>query len=260
MAKAKKENKSEAFKEMLSAQVGGAPSDWSRTSKKEVIWNDVDRTFKNKKTGQEVIVCERADGLIYTIAEDEYNGHTARLPFNAAAKPATVDVVMNMILASRPEIDDDLYAQAVKEGLAKRFSFMVSTFDDGSLDCIEEPAKGASKAEIKAWEEEVAEAKRNATVALIYPSTRDETFRTAAYIRPLVPKASSTDECMCDYWNFDRGIDTPGQIVKYLQGQGLVWDEEGQKREKELYAQIKAELAAEAPVATPAAKSKAPKR
>jgi len=257
MAKAKKENKTEIFKEMLSVQIGGAPADWSRTKKKEVIWNDVDRTFKNKKTGQEVIVCERTDGLIYTIADDEENGFTARLPFNKAAKPATVDVVINMILASRSEIDDDLYAQAMKEGLAKRFSFMVSTFDDGSLDSIEEPAKGAPKAEIDAWKEEVAEAKRNSTVALIYPSTRDETFRTAAYIRPLVPKATSTDECMCDYWNFERGIDTPGQIVKYLQGQGLVWDEEGQKREKELYAQIKAELGL---VATPAAKSKAPKR
>jgi hypothetical protein len=160
---------------------------------------------------------------------------------------------MNKILASCPEIDDALYEQAMKEGLAKRFSFMVSTFDDGSLDCIEEPAKGAPQAEIDAWKAEVAEAKRNSTVALIYPSTRDETFRTAAYIRPLVPKASSTDECMCDYWNFDRGIDTPGQIVKYLQGQGLVWDEEGQKREKELYAQIKEELGL---VATPAAKAK----
>lgn len=235
MAKAKKEKqgKSEAFKQMLSAQVGGEPSDWTRTKKKEVIWNDVDRTFKNKKTGQEVIVCERTDGLIYTIADDEYNGHTARLPFNAAAKPATVDVVMNMILASRPEIDDDLYAQAVKEGLAKRFSFSLTTMDDG----MDEPDSVQ-------------------TVALIYPATRDETFRTAAYIRPLVPKADSIDECMCDYFVFDKDLDSPGKIVKYLQGQGLVWDEDGQKREKELYKQIKEELGL---VAMPAAKSKGPK-
>jgi hypothetical protein len=216
---AKHESKSDAFKEMLSAQVGGKPSDWQRTNKKEVIWNDVDRTFKNKKTGQEVVVCERTDGLIYTIADDEYNGFTARLPFNAAAKPATVDVVMNMILASRPEIDDDLYAEAVKGGLAGRFSFSLTTMDDG----MDEPDSVQ-------------------VVATIYPNTRDETFRTAAYIRPLVPKADSIDECMCDYFVFDKDLNTPGKIVNYLRGQGLNWDEEGQKREKDLYAEIQKEL------------------
>jgi hypothetical protein len=228
--KAEQQGKSDAFKEMLSAQIGGEPNDWSRTSKKEVIWNDIDRTFKNKKTGQEVIVCERPDGLIYTIADDEENGFTARLPFNKAAKPATIDVVMNKILASCPEIDDALYEQAMKEGLAKRFSFCITTMDDG----MDEPDSVQ-------------------TVATIYPSTRDETFRTAAYIRPLVPKADSQDECMCDYFIFDKDLDSPGKIVKYLQGQGLVWDEDGQKREKELYQQIKEELGL---VATPAAKAK----
>ncbi|MEZ0262534.1 MAG: hypothetical protein ACAH80_16135 [Alphaproteobacteria bacterium] len=255
--KAEKQGKSEAFKEMLSAQVGGEPNDWSRTKKKEVIWNDIDRTFKNKKTGQEVIVCERADGLIYTIAGDEENGFTARLPFNAAAKPATVDVVMNMILASRPEIDDDLYEKAMKEGLAKRFSFSVTRMDNGELENIEEPAKDASKAEIDAWKAEVEETKRQQNVAFIYPATRDATFRAAAYIRPLVPKADSVDDCGGDYYVFDKDLKTLGQIVKYLQGQGLTWDEADQKRDKKLYAEIKEELGVSA---APAAKSKAPKR
>ena len=227
-------NKSTAtddLKKILSAQAGGAASDWKRLPSKKCVWGgDTAREFENKSSGAKVTVYERQDGLVYA----ELDGGkeiTARLPFNAAAKPSAVDVVMNKLLEEK-DCDDALYAQAVKEGLVKRFSFYVTKYDDG-----------------------IAEEGEQSMFAVIYPTVRDETFKCAAYIRPMVPKGDDTDECMVTEWRFPAEMSTPGKIVKHLESLGMTWDTEWQKREKALYQEITDELKA----AKPSAKAKGPK-
>jgi hypothetical protein len=218
------ETPTEQFKELLSAEAGGAAADWKRLSKKRVYGGDTAREFENKKDGQKVTVYERADGLVYAEL-DSGKEITARLPFNAAAKPSTVDLVMNRLLEEK-DCDDDLYAQAVKEGLAKRFSFCVTKYDEG-----------------------IAEEGESPMYTTIYPTVRDETFRVAAYIRPMVPLGDSTDECVVDEWRFPKQMDTPAKVVKYLESLGMTWDIESQKRDKAVYKEITDELKADKPAA-----------
>jgi hypothetical protein len=220
----KKETKSDQIKILLSAEVGGEPSDWKRVSKRRVYGGDVAREFRNTANGDRLAVYERGDGLLYA---ETTNGKeiTARLPFNAAAKPSAVDLVMNRLLEEK-DCDDGLYAQAVKEGLAKRFSFCIRQYDEGIL--------------------EEGEPRMYTT---IYPTVRDSTCRVAAYIRPMVPLGNDTDECMEDEWRFPKSMDTPAKVVTYLKNLGFNWDEEWQKKDKELYREIKIELEAAKPVA-----------
>lgn len=214
----KKETTSDLIKVMLSAEVGGEVEDWKRLSKRRYYGGDIAREFKNTVTGERIAVYERQDGLIYAETKDGEKEITARLPFNASAKPSAVDLVMNRLLESK-DCDDDLYAQAVKEGLAKRFSFCIRKYDEG-----------------------IAEEGESPMFTVIYPTVRDSTCRVAAYIRPMVPKGSSTDECMEDEWRFTSDLNTPGKIVKYLQSVGMTWDTDSQKRNPELYDEIRSEL------------------
>ncbi|TAL27578.1 MAG: hypothetical protein EPN97_17075 [Alphaproteobacteria bacterium] len=227
----KKETTSDLIKVMLSAEVGGEVADWKRLSKRRYYGGDIAREFANTATGERIAVYERQDGLIYAETKDGEKEITARLPFNAAAKPSAVDLVMNRLLESK-DCDDDLYAQAVKEGLAKRFSFCITKYDEGIVEEGESPM-----------------------YTTIYPTVRDETCRVAAYIRPMVPKGGSTDECMVDEWRFTDDLDTPGKIVKYLQSVGMTWDIASQKRSPEVYREICDELG----IATPAPGAKNPK-
>lgn len=231
MANKQPETTTEQFKNLLSAEAGGAASDWKRLSKKRVYGGDTAREFENTKDGQKVTVYERQDGLLYAETA-EGKEITARLPFNAAAKPSAVDLVMNRLLEEK-DCDDDLYAQAVKEGLAKRFSFCITKYDEGIVEEGESPI-----------------------YTTIYPTVRDETCRVAAYIRPMVPLGNSTDECMVDEWRFPAQMDTPAKIVKYLESTGMTWDVESQKRDKALYKEICDELKP----AKPAAQAKGPKK
>ncbi|MEZ0224810.1 MAG: hypothetical protein ACAH83_09675 [Alphaproteobacteria bacterium] len=227
----KKETTSDLLKVMLSAEVGGEVTDWKRLSKRRYYGGDIAREFANTATGERIGVYERQDGLFYaeTKAGKEI---TARLPFNAAAKPSAVDLVMNRLLEEK-DCDDDLYAQAVKEGLAKRFSFCIQKYDEG-----------------------IGEEGESPIYTTIYPTVRDATCRVAAYIRPMVPKGGSTDECMEDEWRFTKDLDTPAKIVKYLQGVGMTWDTDQQKRNPDLYKEICDELG----TAKPSPASKRPKR
>lgn len=219
-----KDASTEQLKELLSTEAGGAASDWKRLSKKRVYGGDTAREFENKTNGQKVTVYERQDGLLYAELD---NGKeiTARLPFNAAAKPSAVDLVMNRLLEEK-DCDDDLYAQAVREGLAKRFSFCVTKYDEGIVEEGESPM-----------------------YTTIYPTVRDETCRVAAYIRPMVPLGNSTDECMVDEWRFPAQMDSPAKVVKYLESLGMTWDVESQKRDKAVYKEITDELNAGKPAA-----------
>jgi hypothetical protein len=228
----KHETTSDLIKVMLSAEVGGDVDDWKRLSKRRYYGGDTAREFKNTATGERIAVYERQDGLIYAETKDGEKEITARLPFNAAAKPSAVDLVMNRLLEEK-DCDDDLYAQAVKEGLAKRFSFCVTKYDEG-----------------------IAEEGESPMYTTIYPTVRDATCRVAAYIRPMVPKGTSTDECMVDEWRFTSDLDTPGKIVKYLQSVGMTWDIDSQKRSPEVYKEICDELG----IAKPTPASKGPKR
>jgi hypothetical protein len=233
MAKSK-DNVTQDLKEILSAEVGGAASDWKRLSKKRVYGGDTAREFENTSSGQKVTTYERADGLVYAELGEGGKEITARVPFNAAAKPSVVDVVMNKILEDK-EVPDALYAQAVKEGLIKRFSFCVTKYDDGIVEEGESPM-----------------------YTTIYPTVRDETFKCPEFIRPMVPKGDATDECMVTEWRFPAAMNTPAKVVKHLESLGLTWDVESQKRDKAVYKEITTELNA-AKTATPAS-NRGPKR
>jgi hypothetical protein len=237
---AKKEpTTSDWLKVILTSQVGGEGEDWKRLSKKRVYGGDVAREFENKATGQKISIYERADGLLYAELPDG-SQMTARIPvsgdFNDAAQPPAVDRVMNALLEDKDpdDLPPGLYAQAVKEGLSERFSFCLTRYDGGGG---EEDSTGL--------------------YTMIYPTVRDATFKCPSWIRPMVPKGDDIDECVVTEWRFDKGIDTPAQIVKYLQSLGMKWDEDSQKREKDFYAEIKSELGAAK--AAPAAEAKGPK-
>ena len=231
-----KKDTTEDLKAILSAELGGEASDWKRLSKKRA-YGDTVREFENKAKGEKVTVYERGDGLVYaeTAGGKEI---TARLPFNAAAKPSVVDVVMNRVLEGKFDdeapVDQALYAQAVKDGLVRRFSFYVEKYDDG-----------------------VGEEGEQSMFAVIYPTVRDETFKCASIIAPMVPKANDTDECMVTEWRFPESMNTPGKIVKHLESLGMTLDVEWQQHadRKAVYNEIVRELGA----AKPAARAKGPK-
>ncbi len=226
MAKSK-DSVTEDLKTILSAELGGDASDWKRTSKKRVYGGDTARDFENKTAGQKITTYERRDGLIYAEQGESGKEITARVPFNAAAKASVVDVVMNKILEEK-EVPDALYAQAVKEGLIRRFSFCVTKYDEGIVEEGESPM-----------------------YTTIYPAVRDETFKCPEFIRPLVPKGDDTDECMVTEWRFPAAMDTPAKVVRYLESLGMTWDVESQKRDKTVYNEITGELNAAKPAKGP---------
>jgi hypothetical protein len=57
-----------------------------------------------------------------------------------------------------------------------------------------------------------------------------------------VPTAESVDSCVVTEWIFPASLNTPAKIVKHLEGLGMTWDQESQKREPAVYKEIKAEL------------------
>lgn len=212
------------LKQLLADKVGGEAEDWTRNSKKRVYWNDTKREFENAATGQKVDIYERADGLLYA---ELPNGDklTHRQPWHGKyrkdAEPNTVDVVMNEILEEADEIADAKFDRAMQEGLVSRFSFTICEGDYGN-----------------------EELDRFAT---IYPTVRDETFKSPSYIRPMAEGLDDTDECVVTEWRFTNGIEKPGEMVMHLLKLGFQWDIEGQQREfyKDLNKQIAAELAGE---------------
>lgn len=194
-----------SIKKLLASETNTAANDWKRLSKRDVSWNDIDREFENKTTGEKLWVTERPNGLVYAQRDNEQAIMGRISPaFNTAAQLSPLDKVMSLILADADEIDDTLYASAVKQGLARQFSFVITQNDTGEED---EPL-----------------------FANIYPTLRDETFKCPAYIRPLVPELQAIDECMTTEWHFPAQFDAPLKLAQYLLLKGFTLDEESQKR------------------------------
>jgi hypothetical protein len=228
MTNKNKDNATKELKKILAAELGGKPADWVRLKRTPRGWQDIEREFENKETGETVTATQRTDGLIYAETGDKGREITARIPFNAAATPSTADVVMNMILEDK-EVDDGQLAKAIKEGLAKQFSFYVTKYDEG-----------------------VGEEGEINTFAVIYPTVRDETFKCASIIAPMVPKGDDTDECMVTEWRF-KSLDSAAKIASHLESLGMTWDVAYQKeRHNDTYKDIVKERGA--PKAAPKAK------
>ena len=210
-------DKTEQIKAFLTTVAGGNETDWTRVSKKKSYGGEITREFKNKKTGQKVPVSERDDGLLCAHLDDDKLA-TGRLSltgaFDKAAQPSAIDRVMNDMFEDR-DPNAALLRQAMNEGLAGKFKFYIQINDeDGDY------AK-ASKQE--KWER---------LWAVIYPVTRDETFKCPDYIRPLVPGILAIDECVETEYRFPQKmkIDTPEKLAAEIAKQGLVFDETTQKQ------------------------------
>ena len=211
-------NASKQIKQILSENVGGKKSDWKRLSKKKSSGTDIQRVFQNEKMGQKIEIYERSNGLLYAALPDGKE-LTSRLPFNKAAKPSAIDIVMNAMLEDK-DAPKELLAQALKDGLAKNFSFIICKYDTGSGKDDEE-----------------------SLFANIFPTLRDPTFKCPDYIRPIVPEANDTDECCETEWRFPKTIDSPAKIAEFLTGRGLTLDKEMQKKvSPKIYKEIKAAL------------------
>jgi hypothetical protein len=210
---------SEALKELLAHELGGEAADWKRGPKKE-YGGEILRKFENKKLDLKIDLWERPDGLLCAEKPDG-SLITARLTasgdFNAAAKPSAIDQVMNAMYETK-DVDPALYKQAVRDGLAKNFSFVVVKFGEDGGEAGEPMA------------------------AMIYPTTKDSTFKAPEIIEPMIPGVDGVDSCVVTEYILPQQFDTPGKVVKHLSAQGFVWDVASQKEDKPVYDEIQAEL------------------
>jgi hypothetical protein len=134
--------------------------------------------------------------------------------FEKAAKLSAVDQVMKILLDGQgDDVPDALVEEALKQGLAKRFSFAIG------------PAEEAPE--------------KSDYIAIIYPTELDETCKSPYNcIELMVPGAEPVDSCVVTEWHMPKGVNTPAKIAKFLTAQGLSWDREGQKGGNKLKKEI----------------------
>ena len=152
---------------------------------------------------------------------------------NQSATPA-LDQVMHWLETQDDlpwdfEIPADIYAQAVKEGLASQFVFAVRYMS----------------AENNPFGEDEPYA-----YTVIYPKDKDSTWKGPDFLRPLLPEGNAVDECMETEWHFESLGSDPGAIAKFMIGRGIALDEEFQKGyEPQAYTLIKDALTEKQPPA-----------
>lgn len=226
----KKLTATDQIKSFLSIAVGGNETDWEHLSKKRVYGGDISREYANKKTGKQIRVDERDNGLLCAHLNNEKLA-TGRLSlsgvFDKTAKPSAIDRVTNDMLEGR-EVSPKALRQAIGEGFAGQFKFFIRRADED-----DDYAQATNQ---EKWER---------LWAAIYPAMRDSTFKCPSYIRPLVPGIIAVDECIETEYRFpaQSGIDTPSKMTAALIAQGLIWDEAAQKEiDAKLHKEIKSEI------------------
>lgn len=143
------------------------------------------------------------------------------------SKTPALDQIMNWLETQDDlpwdfEIPSDIYKQAVKEGLAEKFVFMVRYI------AAENNPFGDDEPHM---------------YTVIYPKDLDSTWKGPDFLRPLLPEGNAVDECMETEWYFEDVDNNPGAIAKFLLSRGIALDEKWQKdREPEAHAMIKAAL------------------
>jgi hypothetical protein len=112
----------------------------------------------------------------------------------------------------------DIYAEAVKEGLATKFSYFLR-----HIPAAENP-----------YGEDA-----DVSFAVIFPTGKDGTWKGPNFLRPLVPEGEAIDECMETEWHFaDAALSTPAGIARLLSGKGMTFAQADQREYAELPAQV----------------------
>jgi hypothetical protein len=117
-----------------------------------------------------------------------------------------VEQLMRRVLAREYDVPDALLAQAVKEGLVKRFSFCLTS------ELAEDIGDGAKYS------------------AFIYPTEDDLTLRCSKVIRAMAPGMKRVDTCGADEWHFPKSVKTLSDMKAYLDKRGFIFDAKEQKR------------------------------
>jgi hypothetical protein len=157
-----------------------------------------------------------------------------REDFDKSAKSPAVDQVMAILMDGQgDDVPKALVAQAMKEGLTRRFSFYISEVSEDIGDDVN-------------------------YIAVIYPGKLDGTFKSPySCIQPAIPEAKPVDGCVETEWHFPKAIDTPAGIAKLLASRGFVWDKKSQgPSNSKISREISSALSAEAPGATKAKRRK----
>ena len=132
------------------------------------------------------------------------------------------------------KVPQDVYAQAVKEGLASTFSFYVCSNPDAYGPNDESPS----------------------VYAVVYPKGMDATWKGPQFIAQLLPEAIGYDECMETEWYFGKaGLTTPAQIATLMTQRGFAFDA---KQQEEFYPDVLGEASSAVAAASAPSVCKAP--